>query len=138
MLILDTNVASEMMKSQAERRVVEWLNAQDASQVFITSTSKAEIAFGIETLPAGKRRDLFRRALIEMFETRFLERVLPFDEAAADVFGLIAAERRRLGRPISQFDCQIAAIARTRGASVATRNSGDFADCGVELINPWA
>lgn len=137
MIILDTNVASEMMKSSPELRVLAWLNAQTASHVFITATSKAEILYGIERLPVGKKRDLLRSAANEMFERQFRERVLPFDEIAAEAFAAIAASRRA-GQPIGQFDCQIAAIARARGAAIATRDTADFADCGIELINPWA
>jgi hypothetical protein len=136
MVILDTSVASEMMKGVAERRLVEWLNGQTASDVFITAASKAEISYGIERLPAGRKRELLRRGAEEMFAQRFRERVLPFDEVAAEAFGLIAAERERLGMPISQFDCQIAAIARMQGAAVATLNVNDFVNCGIELINP--
>jgi hypothetical protein len=138
MIILDTNVASEMMKSSPELQVLAWLNAQTASHVFITATSKAEILYGIERLPVGKKRDLLRSAANEMFERQFRERVLPFDEIAAEAFAAIAASRRRAGQPIGQFDCQIAAIARARGSAVATRDTADFADCGIELINPWA
>ncbi|HEY3738992.1 MAG TPA: type II toxin-antitoxin system VapC family toxin [Bryobacteraceae bacterium] len=138
MIVLDTNVASEMMKSSPEPRVLDWLNGQTASQVFITATSKAEIFYGIDRLPAGRKRDLLRRAANDMFEQQFPERVLPFDEIAAEVFAVIAADRERRGRPMAQFDAQIAAIARVQGAAIATRDVRDFSNCGIELIDPWA
>lgn len=138
MIVLDTNVASEMMKSSPEPRVLDWLNGQTASQVFITATSKAEIFYGIDRLPAGRKRALLRRAANDMFEQQFPERVLPFDEIAAEVFAVIAADRERRGRPMAQFDAQIAAIARVQGAAIATRDVRDFSNCGIELIDPWA
>jgi toxin FitB len=138
MIILDTNVASEMMKARPAAQVLAWLNAQPAALVFVTAPTRAEIFFGIELLAAGRKREGLHRAASEMFQARFTGRLLSFDGLAADAFAVIAAERRRLGRPIGIFDCQIAAIARTQGAKVATRDLRDFENCGVELIDPWS
>ncbi|MHC2260098.1 putative nucleic acid-binding protein [Sinorhizobium meliloti] len=88
-------------------------------------------------MPDGRRRQELEAAIVPIFREDLAGRILPFDSEAADAFGSIAARRRKLGRPISQFDAQIAAIAWSRGASVATRNVADFADTGVTIINPW-
>lgn len=100
--------------------------------------SEAEILRGIEFLPSGKRRDALLAAARTAFGTKLSGRVLPFSSDAAKSYALIAAERRRLGLPISIFDAQIAAIARTYGAPVATRDAAGFTDCGIDLIDPWS
>jgi predicted nucleic acid-binding protein len=89
-------------------------------------------------MPKGKRRELMPSTVEAMFEEDFGNRILPFDSDAARVFAEIASSRRRSGRPISQWDAQIAAIARSRGASLATRNTGDFEHCGITLVSPWS
>lgn len=94
--------------------------------------------YGLETLPAGKRRSMLQIAIENMFEEEFPGRVLAFDEDAARVFGKIVAGREAVGRPISQFDAMIAAIARSRGAGLATRNTADFENCGLRIVDPWA
>jgi len=88
-------------------------------------------------LPAGKRRAAFTTAIEGLLYEDFRDRILPFDRTAARAYATIAAERRAAGRPISQFDCQVAAIARAREATVATRNISDYEGCGIELIDPW-
>ncbi|MDP9055199.1 MAG: type II toxin-antitoxin system VapC family toxin, partial [Acidobacteriota bacterium] len=103
-----------------------------------TAVTKTEILYGIELMPPGRKRESLHQVASKAFQEQFMERVLPFDQAAASIFAVLAANRRKLGRPIGQFDCQIAAIARVNGASLATRDKRDFADCGVELIDPWA
>jgi predicted nucleic acid-binding protein len=136
-IILDTNVVSEVMKASPATRVVKWLSSHAQSKIFTTSVTQAEIFFGLETMPHGRRREALYNAAATMFKERFAGRVLVFDGEASHIFAVIAAARRRAGQPIGQFDCQIAAIARLHGAAIATRDLRDFADCGVELIDPW-
>ena len=117
--------------------MVEWLRVQPASSLFTTAVTEAEILFGLSILPAGKRRTLLEASAEEVFSAVFRGRVLPFDEDAAKAFASISSRRRALGRPISQLDAQIAGIASSRGALVATRNAADFQECGIEIVNPW-
>jgi predicted nucleic acid-binding protein len=137
MIVLDTNVLSEAVRPAPTRRVLDWLAAQPPSSLFTTTVSEAEFLYGLALLPAGKRRASLEEAARRMFEQDFAERVLPFDRAAARAFATIAASRRKKGHPIGEFDAQIAAIAHTHGAAVATRNVGDFQHCGIEIIDPW-
>jgi predicted nucleic acid-binding protein len=137
-IIIDTNVVSESMKASPAPRVTKWLASQVSSRVFTTSVTQAEIFFGLEIMSPGRKRDALYNAASAMFRDQFADRVLPFDGDASQIFASIAAARRRAGQPIGQFDCQIAAIARSRGAAIATRNVSDFKDCGVELIDPWS
>lgn len=137
MIILDTNVLSELMKADPATSVVEWAASQPASRLFITAVTQGEILYGIGLLPKGKRRDRIAHAAKAMFVEDFNDRILSFNSDAAASYADIAVARRRQGRPISQFDAQIAAIARSSGAAVATRNMGDFEGCGIELVNPW-
>jgi len=137
-LVLDTNVLSELMRSAPTRAVVEWLDTQPPESLFTTTVTQAEILFGIELLAQGERRRGLAAAVDAMFAEDFCDRILPFDCVAAVAFASIAADRRRAGKPIAQLDAQIAAIARSRGAAVATRNVSDFIGCGVELVDPWA
>ncbi len=137
MIVLDTNVISEMLRAQPNPRVTEWLAAQPMASLFTASLVQAEILYGIAILPRGRRQVRLASVVAPIFEDDLRGRVLPFDAAAASHFAEIAAARRRKGRPISQIDAQIAAITRSRGAKLATRNIPDFADCGVELIDPW-
>lgn len=138
MTILDTNVVSEVMKPAPSDVVMDWLAVRRAPEVFITALTQAEILTGIEILPGGKRRTALKIAWDAMLKRLYEGRILPFDSDAAHEFSRIVAARRKLGRPISQIDAQIAAIARSRGASVATRNSGDFEHCGIPVLDPWA
>ena len=138
MILLDTNVLSELIKPRPARRVVAWLDSQPTASLFTTSVTQAEILHGVMLLPLGRRRKAIQEAIVTMFEEDFAGRVLAFDSDAALPYAQIAVERRRAGRPISQFDAQIAAIAQSRGASVATRNVSDFEGCGVAVIDPWA
>jgi predicted nucleic acid-binding protein len=137
MIILDTNVISEMMRPTPAPQVQAWFAANPASSLFTTALTKAEILYGLALLPAGKRRNGLHAAALSMFDEDLAGRVLPFDSEAASIYPALAAERRKAGKPISQLDAQIAAIARSRGAAVATRDSGDFADCGLMLVDPW-
>ena len=137
MIILDTNVISEAMKRTPAPQVLRWLSGRSASDLFLTTITQAEILYGVELLAKGRRRADLETAITSMFEQDFAGRILPFDGDAANEFAKIAAARRVLGRPIAQWNAQIAAIARSRGASLATRNTRDFERCGVTLINPW-
>ena len=137
MIVLDTNVISETMRNQPDPAVLAWLDERAPAGLFATTVTEAEIRFGIARMDAGKRRDGIAAAADHAFEILFRGRVLPFDRDAARNYAEIAAHRFAIGRPISQFDCQIAAIARSRGAAVATRNVSDFAETGLDLANPW-
>jgi len=136
-ILLDTNVLSELMRPEPAARVVDWIAAQPAQGLFTTSITQAEILHGVMLLPPGKRRDALEAAAREMFAVEFAGRVLPFGADAALPYAGIAVDRRRAGRPISHFDAQIAAIARCSGAAIGTRNVADFEGCGVEVLNPW-
>ena len=138
MIILDTNVISEIMREVPQPEVIEWLDDQPARDLFITAITEAEIRTGIEYLPSSRRRRELTAAAESAFGELFAGRILPFDSEAARSYALIAAVQRSVGRPISQADCQIASIARSRGAQVATRNLDDFEGCGIGVINPWS
>jgi predicted nucleic acid-binding protein len=138
MIIVDTNVLSEVIKVSPAPRVVDWWNSHPEAELYLTSITQAEILAGIELLPKGKRRAAIARAAEATFREDFPDRILPFDSPAAGEFARIVAARQKLGRPISQLDAQIAAIARNFGAALATRNTGDFEHCGIKLVNPWA
>jgi len=137
MIVLDTNVVSELVRPAPSAQVLEWFAGQPALLLYTTSITQAEILYGMEILTKGRKKKALEAALGAMFQEDFRGRVLAFDAASAAFFAEIAAVRRGLGRPISQFDAQIAAIARSRKAALATRNTADFADCGVKLLNPW-
>ena len=137
MIVLDTNVVSELMRPVPEDRVLDWVRSQPARSLYTTSITQAEIHHGVMLMPPGRRRESFEAAAESMFREDFERRVLPFGSDAARPYARIAVERRRVGRPISQFDAQIAAIAVSNRATVATRNVSDFEGCGVKLINPW-
>jgi len=136
-IILDTNIVSEFMGSPPAELVLSWLNRQDVANLYFTTVSIAEIGFGLRVMPDGRRRqmlaDRFERFLVTAFESR----ILSFDEGAARIYGEIRGHRKEQGRPMSDFDGQIAAIAKSQGFAVATRNVRDFEACGLELINPF-
>jgi predicted nucleic acid-binding protein len=136
-IVLDTNVLSETIRPVPDSGVMRWLEAEPPGSLFATAVTEAELLYGARLLPAGRRRQALEHALRQLFVEDFAGRMLSFDSAAADAFATIAAGRRRLGRPIATFDAQIAAIARAHGATVATRNVGDFEACGVRIVNPW-
>lgn len=137
MIILDTNVVSELMKAAPAERVLGWIAAQPASALYTTSITEAEILHGLALLPTGKRRNALESAAEAMLREDFAGRILPFGSDAAHAYARIAADRRRASRPISHFDAQIAAIARSAGAAIATRNVKDYDRCGVKILNPW-
>lgn len=137
MIVVDTNVVSELMKAEPSAAVRAWMVAHGQHDLRITAITAAEILYGIQRLPSGRRRTALRDAAVEIF-SGFSEDVLPFDLAAATVYPEIVDHRDRKGAPISGYDAQIAAICRTKGAQLATRNERDFADLGIELMNPWS
>lgn len=116
---------------------MDWVATRPSSSLFTTTITEAELRYGMALLPAGRRHDQLTSALAAMLDQDFAQRILPFDRAAAKAYADIVSQRRRAGHPISQFDAQIAAIARSRNAGVATRNDKDFAGCDIEVINPW-
>ena len=136
MIVLDTNVVSELMRAAPAAAVLLWLRRHSDRQLVTTAVTVAEIRYGLARLPDGGRTLLLQRSAGELFET-FAEQILPFDAAAAGAYAAITAERERAGRPISAFDAQIAGICRAFGASLATRNVRDFSGTGVDLLDPW-
>lgn len=138
MIILDTNVLSELMRPKPSANVAAWVAKQPITEIFTTTITEAEIFYGIELLAEGKRREQLLAAADAMFTEDLAGRVFGFESDAARAFSQIAAQRRSLGRPISHADAQIAAIVKARRARLATRNIGDFDDCGIDVVNPWA
>jgi predicted nucleic acid-binding protein len=136
MILLDTNVISEAMKPAPERAVRDWLDAQAAETLFLSSVTIAELSFGIAALPKGRRKDNLTAALEGLLEL-FAARILPFDTAAARRYGELAAKARIAGRGFPTPDVYIAAIAATLGFVVATRDASPFAVAGLKVINPW-
>lgn len=137
MIVLDTNVVSEPTRLVPSAMAIEWLARQPRSELFLTAVSEAELRYGVEVLPPGRRRATLAASIERTLRQGFTGRILPFDSDAARAHAEIAAARRAAGDPISQADCQIAAIARSRGAAVATRDQRGFRGCGIEVINPW-
>jgi predicted nucleic acid-binding protein len=138
MILLDTNVVSEVLRPTPSTAVIGWLSSQVQSALFTTAICQAEILSGIEILPIGRRGSDLSEGVDRIFREYFEGRVLPFDESAARTYAAIVAARRATGRPIDGLDAMIAAIALSNNAPLATRNTRDFAGCGVQLINPWA
>ena len=137
MIILDTNVLSELMRPGGETKVREWMDTLKLGDLFITAITRAEIERGLNLLPTGKRHDPYRLCADAMFQL-FWGRCLSFGEDAAVLFGKVQAERQLAGRPITTEDAQIASIALTHDMAVATRNTRDFQRIErLELINPW-
>lgn len=137
MIVMDTNVVSEIVKPSPSPTVIAWFSTQRPHDLYTTTITQAEILYGIELLPKGHRRAALQGAMAKVFDQIFAGRVLPFDEGSAYAFAMIAANHRLSGRTIGELDSQIAGIALSRGALLATRNVADFEGSGVELINPW-
>jgi predicted nucleic acid-binding protein len=136
MIVADTNVVSELMRPSPSPALRTWLSRQAAGDLYTTAITVAEIRYGLERLPGGRRKDRLRAAADEVFAA-LSEFVLPFDAGAAVQYPRIARHRDEAGLPISGLDAQIAAICRARGAALATRNIKDFLGTGVEVIDPW-
>ncbi|NOR19332.1 MAG: PIN domain-containing protein [Xanthomonadales bacterium] len=138
MILLDTNILSELMRVPAAQNVIDWLDKQVATDLYISAITRAEIELGIALLPGGKKKEQLIQAALRMFD-EFTGRCLPFEETAAIEYGRLVAHGRKTGRPMSVEDAQISAIALTHGMSLATRNTRDFSLIErLELINPWA
>ena len=137
MLILDTNVISEILRPLPNEAVVSWFESQPKQQLFTTAVTQTEILYGIALLPPGSRRGNLLDVARLIFEEDFENHILPFDGEAAEHYAEIGAARKSAGRPITQFDAMIASIARLHGAKIATRNTSDFENCGIEMVNPW-
>ncbi len=137
MILLDTNILSELMRTDASQKVIEWLDQQAASALYISSITRAEIELGICLLPNGRKKDSLKAAAQDMFND-FSSRCLSFDESSAVVYAQLVAKRRSLGRPVSVEDAQIASIAVTHHLTLATRNTNDFNFIDeLAVINPW-
>lgn len=137
MIVLDTNVVSELIRPKPAREVCDWVDAQTSTDLFVTAVSQAEMLLGVLILPAGRRRNELQMAIQTIYDEDFPARVLPFDSNAAHAFAHVVAQRRQACRPIGFLDAQIASIARSKNASIATRNTKDFTGCGVTVIDPW-
>lgn len=136
MIVVDTNVVSELMKPEPNQSVHRWTLAQAGSDLYTSTITLAEILYGIERLPSDQRKELLRSTATDVFAT-FADKVLSFDANAAVHYSQIVDTRDRLGQPIDGFDAQIAAICRTNDCALATRNTRDFENSGVDLLDPW-
>ncbi|MGE0500886.1 MAG: type II toxin-antitoxin system VapC family toxin [Rhizobiaceae bacterium] len=137
MIILDTNVLSALMAPALNPVTVHWLNSQSANRIWTTAVNVFESRSGIRLLPAGRRRQALELALDELLETIFNDRILPFDHEAAEAAAQLAGQRAAKGKNVGQRDTQIAGIAVSRAATIATRNAKDFDDLDIEVVDPW-
>ena len=137
MFLLDTNVVSELLRPSPEPVVESWVGDALAPDLYFSAIGEAELRYGVAILPAGRRQTALATAIEAILREDFADRILPFDSEAAREYADIAAARRSAGRPFAPADCQIAAIARSRGMAVVTRNLRDFEDIGVEVVDPW-
>jgi toxin FitB len=138
MLVLDTNVLSELLRPKPSPQILAWFERQSREEIFTTTVSRAEILYGIQLLPKSRKRQRLLGAAQEIFDRDLEDHVLSFDGAAADHYADIAVRRRKAGKPISQFDAIIASITASHRATLATRNFRDFEGCGIKIENPWA
>jgi hypothetical protein len=136
-IALDTNVLSELARPAPDSGVLSWLDSLEVSNVVTTAVTAAELRYGIARLPDGHRKRELTVVIRGILTEDFHGRVLPFDERASVQFAEIVSSRERIGRPIGVADAQIAAICRDVTATLATRNTADFEETGIELINPW-
>jgi predicted nucleic acid-binding protein len=137
MILVDTNIISEMMKPIPSANVISWIDQQNVSQLYISTVTIAEISYGINVLSKGNRRNFLEESFNKVLREAFEHRILSFDEVAAHFYGKIMSQRKEIGKPLSIPAGQIAAIARANSLAVATRNIRDFSDCGLSLINPF-
>jgi len=136
-IVLDTNVISELTRHNPAPRVISWLDALTTAEVVTTAITAAELLYGVARMPDGRRKTELAAAVHGLLNEDFQGRVLSFDQPAAERYADIVTGRERLGRPIGAADAQIAAICRTIEATLATRNTDDFQETGLQLINPW-
>jgi predicted nucleic acid-binding protein len=136
-ILLDTNVLSELVRREPDEGVVGWLDSLDAATIATTAITATELLYGIARLPQGRHKQQLNQAIDQLLEEDLVGRVEPFDATAAAHYAALVSDRDTLGRPISVADAQIAAIARKLKATLATRNIDDFTDTGVDLIDPW-
>lgn len=137
MIVLDTNVLSELMRSQPDQKVIAWFDAQDPNTLSVSVITVGEILYGIARLPEGKRKRNLASIAKQVFDEDFADRVLSLDNQAIGFYVDFLILREKLGNPISMVDAQIAAICQSYQASLATRNTKDFSALGLPLINPW-
>ena len=137
MIVLDTNVVSELMRSVPAEQVVEWVDRQTSADVHLTAITVAELLYGVARLPDGQRKNDLAQHVEAMISDEFDHRVVAFDETAAAHYADIVVRRERSGRPISAADAQVAATCRSHGAVLATRNTDDFTDTGIAVVDPW-
>jgi predicted nucleic acid-binding protein len=135
-IILDTKVVSELMRPEPAPGVASWVRDRDRRELRTTAITLAEIRYGIARLPDGRRKQVLVAAADEIFAA-FADQVVPVDAAAAEHYAAIASARERAGKPIAGFDALIAAVCRSRGAALATRDISDFDGTGIEIIDPW-
>jgi predicted nucleic acid-binding protein len=137
MILVDTNVVSEPLRSAAEPRVAEWLDAQALETLYLSAITVAELRFGVRSLPDGHRRNRLHEDLEGQVLPMFVGRVLHFDLAASQAYAELMAEARSGGRTIPVSDGYIAAIAAANGMMVATRDTAPFEAAGVKTVDPW-
>jgi toxin FitB len=136
-ILLDTNVISELIRSQPDAAVLGWIDSLDAATVETTAITVAELLSGVARLPEGQRKRRLSKAVRDLIREDLDDRVQPFDASAAAQYAELVSERESNGHPIGIADAQIAAICRKLGATLATRNTGDFENAGVDLVDPW-
>jgi len=137
MILVDTNVLSELMRPTPDKRVLDWMDGLQSGDIGLTAISVAEVLYGIGSLAEGKKKQRLLDAAATMFDEYLTGRIFAFDQLAAVEYAAIVLRRERIGSPISMPDAQIAAICRASSAGLATRNTKDFEDTGLVLINPW-
>lgn len=137
MILLDTNVISELLRPSPAAAVLDWVSARDGETLFVSAVTEAELRYGVAILPDGQRKAALTTLVEAVLREEVAGRILAFDANAAAWYAEIGAGRRAAGQPISQFDCQIAAIARANAMALATLNRRDFEGCGIEMIDPW-
>lgn len=134
---MDTNVVSEWVKPEIDPQVIEWWRTVDEDRAFLSVVTLAELRRGIQRLPNGRRKGQLTEWLQGDLRERFEGRILEIDEAVADMWGFVVAERSVIGRPINAMDAFLAAIARVREMTLVTRNTKDFSNLSLMLVNPW-
>ena len=137
MILLDTNVVSELMRTSPNPAVEAWIADQHVEDLFFSAVGESELRYGAAIMPAGRRREKLVSDIETMLQAAFENRILPFDSMAARAYAVIAAKYRLAERALAPANCQIAAIAHARGMAVATRNVWDFEDMGINVYNPW-